>query len=88
MLNEPTLEKLRELRLNALAEAWCEQRKDPEMTGLAFDERFGLLVDAEWIDRQNTYQAPGCQEAHVSRAPGLIGSRECSSEMPRWLSVP
>ena len=36
----------------------------------------------------NTYQAPVCQEAHVSRALGLIGSRECSSENPRWLSVP
>jgi hypothetical protein len=36
----------------------------------------------------NTYQAPSCQEAHVFRAPGLIGSRECSSERPRRLSVP
>jgi hypothetical protein len=25
---------------------------------------------------EHTYQAPVCQEAHVSRAPGLIGSRE------------
>ena len=24
----------------------------------------------------NTYQAPGCQAAHVSRAPGVMGSRE------------
>jgi hypothetical protein len=36
----------------------------------------------------NTYQAPGCQEAHVPRAPGLIGPRGCSGEMPGRLSVP
>ena len=41
-----------------------------------------------WVVPPNTYQAPGCQEAHVSRAPGLIGSRECSSERPCRLSVP
>ena len=63
MLNEPTLEKLRDLRLNALAATWCEQRKDPEMTGLDFDERFGLLVDAEWIDRQNKRLARNLREA-------------------------
>ena len=65
MLNEPTLEKLRELRLNALAENWCEQRKDPKMTGLDFDERFGLLVDAEWLDRQNKRLARNLREAKL-----------------------
>jgi DNA replication protein DnaC len=65
MLNEPTLEKLRDLRLNALAQAWCEQRKDPKMTGLDFDERFGLLVDAEWIDRQNKRLARNLREAKL-----------------------
>jgi len=72
MLNEPTLEKLRELRLNALAETWCEQRKDPEMTGLAFDERFGLLVDAEWIDRQNKRLARNLREAKLRLSDACI----------------
>jgi DNA replication protein DnaC len=72
MLNEPTLEKLRELRLNALAETWCEQRKDPGMTGLAFDERFGLLVDAEWIDRQNKRLARNLREAKLRLSDACI----------------
>jgi DNA replication protein DnaC len=72
MLNEPTLEKLRDLRLNALAQAWCEQRKDPKMTDLAFDERFGLLVDAEWIDRQNKRLARNLREAKLRLSDACI----------------
>jgi len=72
MLNEPTLEKLRELRLNALAETWSEQRKDPKMTGLDFDERFGLLVDAEWLDRQNKRLARNLREAKLRLSDACI----------------
>ncbi|UCH30315.1 MAG: IS21-like element helper ATPase IstB [Myxococcales bacterium] len=72
MLNEPTLEKLRDLRLNALAETWSEQRKDPKMTGLDFDERFGLLVDAEWLDRQNKRLARNLREAKLRLSDACI----------------
>ena len=53
MLNEPTLDKLRALRLTALAAAWTEQQKNAEVAKLSFDERLGLLVDAEWLSREN-----------------------------------
>lgn len=53
MLNEPTLEKLKAMRLHAMAAAWLEQQGDPDAAGLPFDERFGLLVDIEWVDRDN-----------------------------------
>ncbi|MBU4455783.1 IS21-like element helper ATPase IstB [Patescibacteria group bacterium] len=53
MLTEPTLEKLNAMRLEAMATAWMDQQKDPETSRLAFDERFGLLVDAEWLKREN-----------------------------------
>jgi DNA replication protein DnaC len=53
MLNEPTKDKLRALKLDAMIRAWDEQQKNPEMQKLAFDERFGLLVDAEWMWREN-----------------------------------
>ena len=35
------------------------------MTGLDFDERFGLLVDAEWLDRQNKRLARNLREAKL-----------------------
>jgi len=53
MLREPTNEKLRAMRLDAMATAWNEQGSKPDVTGLSFDERFGLLVDAEWTHREN-----------------------------------
>jgi DNA replication protein DnaC len=65
MLNEPTREKLLELRLGALAEAWALQQQDPEIDRLGFDERLGLLVDAEWLDRQNKRLARNLREAKL-----------------------
>lgn len=53
MLTEPTLNKLRTLRLDAFATAWAEQHKMPEIAKLAFDERLALLVDAECLAREN-----------------------------------
>jgi DNA replication protein DnaC len=53
MLNEPTIEKLKALKLTVFAEAWLAQQKDPEMMKLSFDERLGMLVDAEWLHREN-----------------------------------
>jgi DNA replication protein DnaC len=65
MLNEPTREKLLELRLGALAEAWALQQQDPEIDRLGFDERLALLVDAEWLDRQNKRLARNLREAKL-----------------------
>lgn len=53
MLTEPTLDKLKQLTLFAMADAFIEQQRKPEVNGLEFDERFSLLVDAEWMLRQN-----------------------------------
>src|SRR6187401_2509412 len=53
MLNEPTMEKLYEMRLSAMAEAWAAQQKDATIGALSFDERMALLVDAEHMARDN-----------------------------------
>lgn len=53
MLNEPTREKLTELRLTAMANAWEQQRREARSADLPFDERFGLLVEAEHMARHN-----------------------------------
>lgn len=53
MLNEPTTEKLLAMRLAVMASAWSEQQKDTRIGALDFDERFGLLVDAEFLARDN-----------------------------------
>ncbi len=65
MLTEPTIEKLRTLRLDVLAAAWAEQQKSPEMQKLSFDERLGMLVDAEWLHRENKRLARALKEAKL-----------------------
>lgn len=52
MLNQPTLEKLRSLKLTGMAEAFCEQLEKP-MPDLDFETRLGLLIDREWFLREN-----------------------------------
>ena len=65
MLNEPTLEKLRDLRLGTMADTWLEQQGSADLQALAFDERLAMLVDAEWLDRQNKKLARNLREAKL-----------------------
>jgi len=53
MLREPTIDKLNAMRLGAMAAAWEEQNTQASVDGLGFDDRFGLLVDAEYLAREN-----------------------------------
>jgi len=53
MLNKHTLEKLHTLRLTGMAEALAHQLDQPQSEELAFEERFGLLVDQEILYRDN-----------------------------------
>jgi DNA replication protein DnaC len=52
MLTQQTLTRLRSLKLDGMAHAFEEQLAQPASHGLAFEERFGLLVDREvtWRD--------------------------------------
>jgi DNA replication protein DnaC len=65
MLNEPTTEKLRALHLDTMATAWTEQQKNADVITLSFDERFGMLVDAEWIARENKRVERALREAKL-----------------------
>jgi DNA replication protein DnaC len=50
--NEQTIEKLYDLKLGAMAEAFREMLARPEHEGLSFAERLGFLVDREWLRRE------------------------------------
>jgi DNA replication protein DnaC len=41
------------MRLAAMASAWEEQNRSPKANDLGFDERFAMLVDAEYVAREN-----------------------------------
>ena len=65
MLNQPTVEKLRAMRLDALAAAWLEQQSKHDLSSLSFDERFAMLVDAEWMYRENRRLTRALKEAKL-----------------------
>ena len=48
-----TLNKLHEMKLGVMADSFQKQVADNAMSELSFEERFGLIVDAEWLSRQN-----------------------------------
>lgn len=53
MLYSQTVEKLRTLRLEGMAEALDEQRKQSNVTRLEFEERLALLVERQWLWKEN-----------------------------------
>jgi len=53
MLNENTITKLQELKLGVMAKMLREQMGDSDFNNIPFEERLGLLVDAEWSTRKN-----------------------------------
>lgn len=53
MLNQQTINKLYELKLTGMAEAFSDQLKQPDMDRLSFPERFGLIVDRQWTWKEN-----------------------------------
>lgn len=55
MLTKTTITKLREMRLSVMANALKDQLADPQFQNMAFEDRMGLLVDAEWNTRKNNH---------------------------------
>lgn len=53
MTNETTINKLIEMRLSVLADAYRTQLSDHSMQELSFEDRFGLLVDIEYNARKD-----------------------------------
>jgi DNA replication protein DnaC len=53
MTVEVTIQKLIEMHLSAMADAFRIQEQDPKITALSFEERLGLLVDIEYSSRKN-----------------------------------
>ena len=53
MLNEQTFEKLYAMKMTGMAEALKDQMARPDMDSCAFEERLAMLVDAQWLWKEN-----------------------------------
>jgi DNA replication protein DnaC len=53
MLNQPTLEKLQTMKLYGMADAFRAQMETTDTSQLSFEERFAMLVDQQWLWKEN-----------------------------------
>jgi len=53
MLHNNTVSKLHEMKLSTMAKSFQNQMSDSAVAELSFEDRFSLLVDAEWTARKN-----------------------------------
>jgi HEAT repeat protein len=53
MLTHPTYDRLIALGLTGMAKAMEDQRRQPEIAALAFEDRLAMMIDREAIEREN-----------------------------------
>ena len=55
-----------------MAATWEEQQRSPDVVAMSFDERLALLVDAEWMARENDRVGRALKEAKLRIAGAVI----------------
>jgi DNA replication protein DnaC len=65
MLNNPTVEKLQAMKFTGMLKGYIEQCEDSGCEALSFDERFGLLVDREAVERDSRRLASRLRKARL-----------------------
>ena len=75
MLANATAEKLREMKLTTMASRLQSQDKDDQINALCFEDRLGLLVDAEYTSRKNN------RLKHLKRLAGLAYPSACLEDV-------
>ena len=82
---QSTLEQLKDMKLTGVLEAWQEQQAQPTYHNLSFNERLALLVEREYLRRQQ-------QRLHrrLKQAKLFIGAAiaDVDFEVPRGLKKP
>ncbi len=80
MLDQATIEKLQQMKLSAMAEAFRQQTLDQSLAGLSFEDRFGLIVDTEWSKRKNNHLTRLIRNASFSDTGACIENIEYSAD--------
>ena len=82
MLNQPTIEKLHTMKLHGMADAFRAQLETTDCSQLGFEERFALLVDQQWLWKENRALARRLRSAHLKER-GVI--EDIDYQHPRGL---
>jgi hypothetical protein len=65
MLHEQTVTKLQEMKLFGILEALEEQRRQARSADLGFEDRLALLIERQWLWKENRSLATRLQHAHL-----------------------
>lgn len=79
MLMTQTTEKLSEMKLHGMRDALEKQIDTPDLKSLSFDDRFGMLVDAEFNARENARFGSRIKGANL-RLPACFEDIEIESK--------
>jgi DNA replication protein DnaC len=71
MLHHQTMERLSALRLEGMAQGLEEQRRQADISQLEFEERFALLVERQWLWRENRALAARLHRAQLKVSAAL-----------------
>lgn len=71
MLNHQTIDQLQALRLEGMVQALEEQRRQPDISQLEFEERLAMLVERQWLWRENRALAARLHYAQLKIAASL-----------------
>jgi DNA replication protein DnaC len=82
MLNQPTLEKLQSMKLHGMADAFRAQLETTHSSSLAFEERFAMLVDQQWLWKENRALARRLRSARL-KEKGVV--EDIDYQHPRGL---
>jgi DNA replication protein DnaC len=63
MLDQQTIDKMASMKLAVMARVYKKQLETPDTRSLSFEERFGMLVDAEWNHRADNRIKKALQKA-------------------------
>ena len=74
MTNQSTIDKLIEMRLTAIADAFRIQMDDPTMKEVPFEDRFGMLVDVEYSNRKNNRLKRLIRQAELQQPDASIAA--------------
>jgi DNA replication protein DnaC len=72
MLNHPTLDQLRTLRLDGMAKAFEEQMQITSIGELSFEERLGFLIDREVTVRNDRRLKTRLRQARLRQAMACV----------------
>ena len=79
MINQSTIDKLIEMRLTSMADAFRIQMDDPAMKEVPFEDRFGMLVDVEYTNRKNNRLKRLIRNAELEQPDASIAAIDYTS---------